>query len=224
MPDSLSYIDLHPAEITKIPRSIRKKMEEAFGPMDPDSGILRLIGVKSEQDMMLIDFVLPRLASFVATRSSTLQEQKIEKILEIIVDDMPHLTIDMDMQIENAEMRAEYLSKTLLFSTEEVCTMSGIVNGNENEPALSWTRDRKIFAVTKSKINLYPSFQFEDGSPKPIIQQILSILPEEMSSWQIAFWFDCMNGWLKGAKPKNCLNQKEEILYAAQQIAEPAIG
>ncbi|MCY4001559.1 MAG: hypothetical protein OXF84_12245 [Bacteroidetes bacterium] len=53
MPENLSFIDLQPAEIIKIPLSIRKKMEKTLGPADPDSGVWRLIGVKSDSDLML---------------------------------------------------------------------------------------------------------------------------------------------------------------------------
>ncbi len=224
MRDNLSYIDLHPEEITQIPQGIQKKMEKSFGPMDPASGTLRLIGVISESEKMFIDFVLPRLTAFVADRSTALQEQKIDKILEIIIDDMPHLTIDVEMQIENAGMRVEYLSKIPHFTAEQIYVMSDKVTSDQNEPALTWTQDKKIFAVTCGGISLYPAFQFEYGIPKPIIQQILSTLPDDMSSWQIAFWFESINGWLKGHNLKNCLSQKGTVLYAAQQIAEPAFG
>ena len=195
-----------------------------MGPADPDSGVWRLIGVKSDSDLMLISFVLPKLVAFYADRSCALHGPEIEKILEIILEDMPHFTIDVDLQIENAQMRMEYLSETALFTAEQIYEMSGTTAENLTESDLNRDVNKKIFSVTRGGVHLYPAFQFEDGAPKPIIQEILDILPNEMSCWQIAFWFESINGWLDDAKPKDCLNQKEEVLYAALQIAEPAIG
>ncbi|MYE64163.1 MAG: hypothetical protein F4X29_12815 [Rhodothermaceae bacterium] len=220
----LSQIDLPPAEIAKLPPGIRKKMESAFGPVDQINGAWRLIGVRSEGIAKLIDSALLRLPVLANIRKAASREQKIDKILELIIDDVPHADIYAKLELKNAKMRAEYLSATPILTAQQVRDISGLTPRNKSEPASRWKRDKKVFAVTRGGINLYPAFQFEDGAPKPIIRRVLDILPNDMSDWQIAFWFDSGNGWLDGIEPKNCLSQAEEILYAAQQVAEPAIG
>lgn len=222
MSELLSHIDLTPAEIAKLPASIRKKMEAHFGSLDSVRGEWWLLQSKSERVTAFINSALARLPAIAAARSSVLQEHRIEKILEIIADDVSHT--DIETELENAEMRAKYLSQTSLLTAQQVRHLSGRRPSNKSEPASRWKRDNKVFAVYKNGINLYPAFQFEDGMPKPIIKKILTVLPDDMTAWQIAFWFNSGNGWLNGAEPQNCLGQTEEIIYAAQQIAEPAFG
>ena len=141
----------------------------------------------------------------------------VENYSEIVLE-------NVNLVLKNAEIRAEYLSEVPLLTAQEIRGLSSRRSSDKNGPTSRWKREKKIFAVCYDGIDLYPAFQFEDGAPKPIIEKILAILPDCMSTWQIAFWFESGNGWLDGVEPQNCLSQTEEILYAARQIAEPAIG
>ncbi len=91
--------------------------------------------------------MLPKLVAFYADRSCALHEPEIEKILEIILEDMPHFTIDVDLQIENAQMRMEYLSETALFTAEQIYEMSGTTAENLTESDLNWDVNKKILGL-----------------------------------------------------------------------------
>lgn len=84
---------------------------------------------------------------------------------------MPELLLHIDAELENAEMRAKYLSETPLLTAQQVRHLSGRRPSNKSEPVSRWKRDNEVFAIYKNGINLYPAFQFEDGVPKPIIKK-----------------------------------------------------
>ena len=66
--------------------------------------------------------------------------------------------------------------------------------------------------------------QFADGNPLPVIKEVLKRLPDGMTPWQIAFWFQSGNGWLDGRSPEEALGDEDAVLNAADRLREPAIG
>ena len=126
--------------------------------------------------------------------------------------------IDREIERENAEMRAAYLRTTKLYTAEDIRAL------NPSAPSSEWKREGRVFAIQHDGKDLFPAFQFADGQPLPIIQKILKALPEDMSPWETAFWFESSNGWLGGEVPQECLKKESEVIDAAEQLAKPEIG
>ena len=127
---------------------------------------------------------------------------------------------DVYVRIErkNAEMRATYLRTTNLYTAEDIRAL------NPSAPSSEWKREGRVFAVQDGEKDLFPAFQFADGQPLPIIQKILEVLPEDLTPWQTAFWFQSANGWLDGKTPQKCLTKESEVIYAAEQLGNLVIG
>ena len=121
--------------------------------------------------------------------------------------------IDREIARKNAELRARYLRTTELYTAEDI-----------QGPSSEWKREGRIFAIQHDGKDLFPAFQFADGQPLPIIQKILEALPDYLSPWQTAFWFESGNGWLGGEIPQECLKNESEVIDAAEQLSSPTIG
>ena len=121
--------------------------------------------------------------------------------------------IDREIARKNAELRARYLRTTELYTAEGI-----------QGPSAKWKRAGRIFAIQHDGKDLFPAFQFADGQPLLIIQKILEALPEDLTPWQTAFWFQSPNGWLDGKTPQKCLTKESEVIYAAEQLGNLAIG
>ena len=136
----------------------------------------------------------------------------------------PRRDVDIDLALDNFALRQEYLDETPLFTAKQIHGMSGVRSANPSEPASRWKKEGKTFAVRIQRRDLYPAFQFQDGVPRPVIKEVLAALPAGMTSWQKAFWFASGNGWLDGDEPQQRLDDGEQVLEAARQLAEPAHG
>ena len=101
---------------------------------------------------------------------------------------------------------------------------SGLKPRNRSEPASRWKREGRLFAVRRAGVDLYPSFQFADGAPLPVIKDVLAALPGHMTGWQIALWFGSGNGWLDGAEPHERLSDPDAVVDAARKLADSAVG
>ena len=124
----------------------------------------------------------------------------------------------------NLKMLNEYLKRNILLNAQDIHRMSGSKSSRESEPSTRWKREGKIFAIRNRGLNLFPSFQFRDGIPLPVIKEVLTIIGEKFSSWQIACWFEGGNGWLGGDAPQNCLEKPDVVISAAPRFMNPAIG
>lgn len=168
----------------------------------------------------IVLFVTDRESKYVRNRQWLYYIAESNKILE-----PPRMPAeDTELDIDNAKLRAEYLQETLLLTETEVAAVSGTRQQNKRESVSVWKREGKLFAVRHSGIDLYPAFQFEDGAPLPIMERILTVLPKDMSGWQVAMWFASGNGWLGGDEPQERLSEPDAVIVAAQRLADPAVG
>ena len=122
---------------------------------------------------------------------------------------------DVYLRIErkNAEMRATYLKTTELYTPEDI-----------QGPSTEWKREGRVFAIQDDGKDLFPAFQFADGQPLPIIKKILEVLPDYLSPWQTAFWFESGNGWLGGKTPRECLKNESKVIDAAEHLGNSVVG
>ena len=114
---------------------------------------------------------------------------------------------------KNAEMRATYLQTTELYTAKDI-----------QGPSTKWKREGRVFAVHDGEKDLFPAFQFADGKPLPVIKKILEALPDYLSPWQTAFWFESGNGWLGGKTPQECLKNESKVIDAAEHLGNSVVG
>ena len=127
---------------------------------------------------------------------------------------------------QNRRLRAQFLREV---PTLSVTQMKGpaipTCASRASEVAEGWLRDRRVFALKVKGELLFPAFQFDAlGQPWPVMGEILARLPADLAPWQIAFWFVSANGWLGGAYPCERLDDREEVVTAAQWLTDGVGG
>ena len=224
MPESLSLIDLTDSDIAQLPSRLRERIRRSSSSTESSFSAWLLVGEATEGLARLIERAVETLPPIAAERRTQLTESNIEKILDVILADAPRPRIDIELDIDNARLRSQYLRETHLLTAKEVRDASGLRPRNKSEPASRWKREGKLFAVRRSGIDFYPAFQFVDGVPRPAIKDILANFPKGTTGWQTAMWFASANGWLDGAAPQECLSDPHSVVHAALKLAYPAVG
>ena len=207
-------------DISALPSRLRRRIADAE--TEPADWALLVTG-ESELTGLVQD-VIARLASMVAADQRKLTEDNIELLVRSMLPHAPRSTVDAQLELDNARLRAAYLEEVPTRSAHDVRAASGLNPKNPSEPASRWKRERRVFAVRHGGRDLFPAFQFEDGYPRPIVKQVLHELPPTASDWQTAIWFASGNGWLDGAEPRNRLDAPDEVLDAARRFADTTEG
>ncbi len=127
----------------------------------------------------------------------------------------------------NVKNRLEYIKTHKLFRYNPSIHLDGDKASNCSDKVrcnikkyAEGTESRKVFSIQFLGSALFPAFQFVDGERIRAIREILLRLPEEMSDWEIAFWFDQRNVWLGGKSPQNSLSNETAVIDAAKQYSE----
>ena len=153
------------------------------------------------------------LQIFVVEDPKARSEKRINAMVKDLLKDEECADIDLEIERDNAELRATYLRTAELYTPEDI-----------QGPSTKWKHEGRVFAIQDGGKDLFPAFQFADGKPLPVIKKILKALPEDMSPWETAFWFESSNGWLGGKTPQECLKNESKVIDAAEQFAQPMIG
>jgi len=152
-------------------------------------------------------------------------EQTIEKLVDALVethDPLARTTKQIDGM--NATARMRFVDKIETLSSDELATAAGHSARNRSQTATRWKSEKKIFSIRWQGQERYPGFQFKDGKPLAVIQQILGALPDGLSPWETAFWFVSTNSWLDGRAPYEMLESAQRVVKAAHEQSEAVHG
>ena len=218
--EKLSVLHLRSDEVEELPAGLK----ERFGTRFESADEWILLGTADRQLARLADHVIRVLAMKGAESARDLSERNIEQLVDFLLSRAPHADVETDLEIDNVQLRADYLEKTPVLTAAEVRAASDLRPRNRSEPASRWKREGRIFAVRCQGIDRYPAFQFQDGAPRPSIKDILAALPKGTTAWQTALWFASGNGWLDGAEPQQRLDDGDQVVQAARRLAQPAFG
>lgn len=226
-PETTPVIVLTPDEVKSLSIRLQEKIKEQEYPRGRQRQSQRwvLIGASSKQEAVAMCVTATMAGRILGERRKELTERNIEVLVDLYLQGEAQADVDRELEQDNAELRAQYLREVPTFTAAEIHEfMHGSMLRNPSEPASRWRREKRVFAVRAGRAKLYPRFQFVDGHPQPVIKEVLKRLPDDMSPWQIAFWFRSGNGWLDGRSPEEALGDEDGILMAADRLREPAVG
>ena len=224
LPQALPAVELTPDEVERFSTSLGEKIKAAEGSR---SGRQRwiLIGAGSRRDAAVIRATATMVRRIVGQRRKEMTERNIEALVDLYLEGEERADVDRELEQDNAELRARYLREVPTYTAADIHElMHGSKLSNPSEPASRWKREKRVIAVRAGPAQLFPRFQFADGHPLPVIKEVLKRLPDDMTPWQIAFWFVSGNGWLDGRSPQEALGDEDGVLNAAERLREPAIG
>ena len=216
--EPISWESLQPDEVENLPPRVKGQLGGAAGAEDE----WIVLHASGWQLASLVDRLnslygmLPRAS----TRAS--RDQHLDRALNWLAASGPG--VEAELAFDNLELRNRYVNETPMLSAAQIHRISGLGSKNTSEPASRWKAEGKTFAVRVGGRDHYPAFQFEDGSPRPVIKAVLSALPATMTTWQKALWFASGNGWLDGDEPQCRLDDGDSVVEAARQLSDPARG
>ena len=217
-------IELTLDEVERVSDRVHRKISAAKN----RSGELQrwvLIGVESKREAEVNQSTANLARWFIRQQLKEVTERHIEALVDIYLQGEERASIDWKIELANVKLRIDYLREVRTCTAAEIHEFPhGLRPNNPSQPASRWKSEKKVFAVYDGRLLKYPFFQFVDGSPRPIIREVLTRLPEGMTEWQTAFWFWSGNGWLDGRSPTEALEDEDDVLNAADRMGEPTIG
>ncbi len=146
--------------------------------------------------------VIPDLPAKLSERAASLSEDRIQSLLDVMIDVDPFDPVEARIDTRNAELRAEFLKDFPVLDSAGVHRKAGLKGSNTSQTVNAWRRRGRIFGLPVHGKNAYPAFQFDaDGQPLKLMEPVLDALPDSFSAWQRAFWFVSPKEDLDGKTP-----------------------
>ena len=160
------------------------------------------------------------LASMIEEKTTKLNEERIRRLGEFLIEDVKL----PENALAEASMRADTVRHLIengkWLTAAQIAKKGGYSKSNPAAPANRWKKEGKAFAVTFKGQDLFAAYQFDRSfKPRPAISGVLKALGDKGDPWKIAAWFGSANGWLRGKRPQDCLDDPVAVLQAAKQEA-----
>ena len=224
LPEAPSVVELTTDEVERLSSRLQNETRAAKRSQGKQQRWI-LIGAGSRREAAVIRTTATMARRIVGQRRKEITERNVEALVDLYLEGEKRADVDRELEQDNAELRARYLLEVPTCTAAEIHElMHGSQLRNPSEPASRWRREKRVFAVRGGRAQLFPRFQFAEGNPLPVIKEVLKRLPDDMTPWQIAFWFRSGNGWLDGKSPEEALGDEDGVLNAADRLREPAIG
>lgn len=108
---------------------------------------------------------------------------------------------------DTLKWRKRFMEENPCLTSEQVAEEATSQATNRAAIASRWAKERKVFSVRFEGAQWFPQFQFQNGRPIPAVADVIEIFPEQMSGWELAYFFVTPNMNISGRKPLELLKQ-----------------
>lgn len=170
--------------------------------------------------------LMPDLPAKLSERAAALSEDRIQSLLDVMLDVDPFEPIEARIDGKNAEMRAEFLKDFPVLDSAGVHRLAGLKGTNTSQTVNTWRQKGRILGLPVQGRNAYPRFQFDaDGQPLALMEPVLAALPASLTAWQRAFWFVSPKEALDGKTPAEAVTTGDgRVVEAARAAGELVAG
>ena len=178
------------------------------------------------EDWMHFLRLVPDLPVKLSERAAELSEDRIQSLLDVMMDIDPFEPIEARVDSKNAEMRAEFLKDFPVLDSAGVHKLAGLKGANTSQTVNTWRQNGRILGLPFQGKNAYPVFQFTaDGQPLALMEQVLAALPKSFTPWQRAFWFVSQKESLDGNTPAEVLRVGDNrVIQTARTAGDLVAG
>lgn len=164
--------------------------------------------------------LIPDFPVKLSERAAELSEDRIQSLLDVMLDVDPFEPVEARIDAKNAEMRAEFLKDFPVLDSAGVHKMAGLKGTNTSQTVNAWRQKGRILGLPVQGKNAYPVFQFDaDGQPYALMESVLAALPKSFTAWQRAFWLVSPKELLDGETPADAIERGDDRVVATARRA-----
>ena len=122
--------------------------------------------------------VMQDLREKLSERAVELSEERIQSLLNVMIDVDPFEPVEAKIDARNAALRTEFLNDHPVLSSAAVHVQAGLKGRNTAQTVSAWRKQGRILGLQIQGKYGYPKFQFDaDGQPLKLMKAVLDALP-----------------------------------------------
>ena len=169
---------------------------------------------------------LSNLLAKLSVRASERSEERIQSLLDVLIDADPFQPVEAKIDTRNAELRKEFVKDFPVLDSATVHKRAGLKGINTAQTVNSWRKRGRILGLPIQGKYGYPEFQFDaDGQPLKLMKAILDALPKDFTPWQRAFWLVSPKEELDGDTPEKAMRDgNDRVVEMARSADQVPVG
>jgi hypothetical protein len=184
---------------------------------------------ESERTVRAIADALGSLAPMVAGLIKRRQREALDKIVEALVPTVPlpeHMLVEARMA---AQARGEVLASGQWLTAAQIAELAGFSTSNPSAQPNKWKKDGQIFAIRHQGLDYFPAYGLDAKAgyrPLKPLAPVLALFADRKDGWGLAYWFESVNSFLAGKRPRDVLAKRPDqvLAAAADEMQEIAHG
>ena len=167
-------------------------------------------------DIDQVERLMPDLLGLMIERRALLGKQRREELIELMVRDVPMLSIDMKIAKLQARALEQIYGGTSWLKAEEIGTLGKHGTANPSAAAHRWKSGGKLFAIRRHGLDMYPRYALgDDFTPLPVIRKVIKVMGS-VDPLRLASWFESASSFLGGKRPRELIaTQPERVIECA---------
>ncbi|MYH59887.1 MAG: hypothetical protein F4145_18345 [Boseongicola sp. SB0675_bin_26] len=169
---------------------------------------------------------LSSLLAKLSGRASELSEERIQSLLDVLIDADPFQPVEARIDARNADLRGEFVKDFPVLDSATVHRRAGLRGINTAQTVNAWRKRGRILGLPVQGRYGYPEFQFDaDGQPLRLMKAILDALPKDFTPWQRAFWLVSPKEELDGNTPEKAMRDgNDRVVEVARSAGQLPVG
>lgn len=150
------------------------------------------------------------------------QFEAVERLVESFMPPVGVVSSTVAEQARrNAQARAEFLAEFEALDAEGVADLAGSKAENRRATASRWQVEGSCFAVEHQGRLVFPAFQFDAGSgrPVPAVAEVVTALRSAgLGGWSLALWWATPHDMLGWRRPADVLGSEPNLVIEAARV------
>lgn len=164
--------------------------------------------------------LITRVASIAEKLTKTQLAEKLEALVELLIDEIETPAILLQEAQMIATARQEVLSSSRWLTAAQLSKIAGFSATNPSVQPNKWKTKKQTFAVQIKGIDFFPEYTLnphENYRPAKVLSEIIEIFGNSKDSWSLAYWFAGVNANLSGQRQQDLvLANPTAVLEAAK--------
>lgn len=172
-----------------------------------------------------VESVLAELAPLIAARVKEKRRTDFQSLLDVLLRGVKLRSLDIALAQKQARALEAVLENSEWLTAEEIGERGKFSPSNLAAPANRWKQEGKVFAVPHQGQDRFPRYALDEAfRPIPGLEPVLKVLGP-ISSWRVAIWFESINAWLNGHRPRELIgNDPTQVVHAAERYRASSHG
>lgn len=196
------------------PAAVGKQLEHLRG----GQAVALVLQDSPKVDVSSIELLLKAIVKLAGVAIAEQNEKTLANLIETLVPRTPPPPALLKEAAMVARAQKAVMNGSDWLTAAQLAEVAGLSDKNPSAQPGKWKRNNSIFAISHNGNDYYPGYGLDrDNGYRPLksLKPIIECFEGTKNGWGLAYWFESVNSYLGGKRPKDLLVSDPGSVLAA---------